>query len=143
MYGEKLDISIFWFQWFAPVWYYDPRKSFPLDKMEKGYHLSIVHNVGDTFLYIIIPSVKLDKYEKRKRHRPQTLVRSVVRHRLPTQLHTPTCKETCDGYEFYDYLVSWLTQINCDTLVSPCKTIHTVVIHSLLNVWIGIWCSNS
>ena len=98
MYGETLDISVFRFPWFAPIWYYNPQSSFPKDKMEKGYHLGIAHNVGDAFSYIILPALELDKYEKRKRYKPQTLVRSVVRHRLLTDVYPPTCKKSCNGF---------------------------------------------
>ena len=71
--------------------------------MEEGYHLVIAHNVGDAFSYIILPAYELIKYEKCNRYKPQTLVRSVVRHHLPTELHPPVCKETCNGLEFYDH----------------------------------------
>ena len=65
LYGETVDISVFRFPWFSPIWFHNPRKSFPMDKMESGYFLGVAHNIGDAFSYIIIFTLELDKYEKK------------------------------------------------------------------------------
>ena len=101
LYGESLDISVFRFPWFSPVWYYNPRRSFPIDKMESGYFLGVANNVGDSFSYIVLPTLELDKYEKRKRHKPITLIRSVVRMRKLTEVEPPTCTKATNGFIFF------------------------------------------
>ena len=44
----------------------------------------------------------MDKYNKRKHYKPQTLVHSVVRCRAPSDNEPPRCKETIAGFEFFD-----------------------------------------
>ena len=59
--------------------------------MQSGYFLGVSYNVGDSFLYVVLPLFELDKYEKRPRYKPQTLVRSVIRKRDPTDADPPPC----------------------------------------------------
>ena len=75
--GDTVDISIFRFPWFAPVWFYHPRVNFPVDKMLPGYFLGIKDNVGDTFSFYIVSTGQVN------RPRPRVDVRSVVRLRDP------------------------------------------------------------
>ena len=77
--GETADISIFWFKWFAPIWYYNPSQSFPHDKMLAGFFLDIADNTGDGFSYEILPATHYDDIPLD--HCPITLIRSVVRLR--------------------------------------------------------------
>ena len=96
--GETQDISVFRFPWFAPVFYYDPKKSFPNGKMCPGFFLGIDPNVGDGFSFIILP-VKNTKDIPTKASRIKTIVRSVVR---PRDLHIseedyPRCEVTVSG----------------------------------------------
>ena len=60
LYGETLDIGVFRFPWFAPIWYLDPRRSFLNDKMTSGYFLGMENNVGDSFCYIVIATSELE-----------------------------------------------------------------------------------
>ena len=78
LYGETLDMSVFRFPWFSPIWYYNPRKHFPFDKMEYGHFLGVAMNVGDSFSNSVLPTSKLDKYGKRPHYEPQVLVRRTV-----------------------------------------------------------------
>jgi len=78
LFGETIDISVFRFPWFSPIWFYDPGQSFPNDKMMKGYFLNISPTVGDAFSYVILPETELKKHIRHPRYNPTTLVRSVV-----------------------------------------------------------------
>ena len=78
LYGETVDISLFRFPWFSPIWYYDGREKMPKSKMKKGYVLGIADHVGDAFTYQILPELRLTRPRKRKVH----LTRSVIRLRL-------------------------------------------------------------
>lgn len=59
--------------------------------MESGYFLGVSNNV-----------LELDKYKKRKRYKPQTLVCSVMHHHKLDKVDPPMCKQTTEGFEFYD-----------------------------------------
>jgi hypothetical protein len=100
--GETLDISVLRFRWFAPVWYYNPRVSFPCDKMSPGFMLGIAPTVGDRFSYIILPV--RDVSEIPLTPHPTTVTRSVVRLRdLSSLSEEPlTCRESLDGFQFHD-----------------------------------------
>ena len=69
-----------------------------MDKMESGYFLGVAHNIGDAFSYIIISTLELDKYEKNKRYKPQTLVRSVVQKRKMDESSPPQCVKKLAGF---------------------------------------------
>ena len=53
-YGDTLDISIFRFVFWSPVWYYAPSNSFPHSKMLPSWFVGLAHNVGDTFCFLIV-----------------------------------------------------------------------------------------
>jgi len=76
--------------------------------------------------------MELYKYEKRKRYKPHTLVRGVVRHRLLIELHSPTCEETCNGFELYDRngnkLVGGSNLVVADEIVRPKIDIPTNIL---------------
>ena len=102
MTGETLDISAFRFAWFEPIWYYDPKPNFPEAKMKPGFVLGIDPHVGDGFSYIILP---VKDAKDIPRHRPRTLVRSVVRKRDISldMKDAPTARTTAKGFiKFYD-----------------------------------------
>lgn len=52
--GDTVDTSIFFFPWFAPVWYYHPCVSFPVEKILPGYFLRIKDSIGDKFFFYIL-----------------------------------------------------------------------------------------
>ena len=78
--GETQDISVIRFSWFQPVFYYDPKKSFPSNKMLPGFFLGIDPSVGDTFSFIILP-VKDTKDIPTNRFSIKPIIRSVMRSR--------------------------------------------------------------
>ncbi len=100
LFGETLDISVFRFSWFQPIWYYDPALSFPNDKMVAGHFLNIAPNVGDAFCYVIIPSTELQKFIKHKRYNPKVLTRSVVRERKESDTQAPIYVSNVGELEF-------------------------------------------
>lgn len=128
MFGETLDISVFRFPWFSPVWYYDPRKSFPDDKMIAGYFLDIARNVGDAFSYVLISQDEFEKYKKHPRYKPQTLVRSVVRLRKEdSSSHAPRCSKTLEGFVFTDHHGNVLVgEDDLHDIVEPPSTLQSV-----------------
>ena len=71
--GDTVDFLIFDFPWFAPVWYYHPCVSFPVDKMLPGYFLGIKDSVGDKFSFYILSTGQLNQ------PRPRVDIHSVVR----------------------------------------------------------------
>ena len=75
-WGERPDISVFRFIFWQPIWYYNPRQSFPNPKMLKGRFLGVAQNVGDAFCYLILTVPEPDSMET-----PQVLSRSVIRPR--------------------------------------------------------------
>ena len=81
LFGETVNISVFRFPWFSPVWYYDPGQSFPHDKMKKGFFLNVSPTVGDAFSYVILPENEFQKHIRYPRYNSVTLIRSVVRIR--------------------------------------------------------------
>lgn len=103
LYGETLDISVFRFPWFSPVWYYDPKESFPKDKMIPGYFLNVARNVGDAFCYEILPLKEYKKFMKNKRYRPHVLTRSVVRPRNPKDTEPKVIDLVLDEFCFTNY----------------------------------------
>ena len=101
--GETQDISVIRFAWFQPVFYYDPRKSFPSNKMLPGFFLGIEPSVGDTFSFIIIP-VKDTKDIPTNRLSVKPIVRSVVRSRDITIMEEdyPICEISADSIKIHD-----------------------------------------
>ncbi len=102
MLGETQDISVFRFPWFAPIWYYDPKKKCPEGKMHPGFILGIEPFVGDGFSYIILPVGKIEDIPLK--HRPRTITRSVVRLRQSEEcaIDAPVVRETTEGLVFHD-----------------------------------------
>lgn len=82
-WGDRPDISVFRFVFWEPIWFYNPRQSFPKSKMLKGRFLGIAQNVGDAFCYLILSQPDDDS----ERAIPQVLARSVIR---PTTLRQGT-----------------------------------------------------
>ena len=78
-WGDRSDISVFRFTFWQPIWYYQPRQSFPKAKMLKGRFLGIAQNIGDAFCFLILtqPDEPTDY--------PQVLARSVIRKRYPRE----------------------------------------------------------
>ena len=81
-WGERPDISVFRFVFYQPIWYYDPRQSFPNPRMLPGRFLGIAQNVGDAFCFLVLtePSTT-DIGDNRQR---TVLARSVIRSRDDT-----------------------------------------------------------
>ena len=79
-WGDRPDISVFRFCFWQPIWYYQPRQSFPKTKMLKGRFLGIAQNVGDAFCFLI-----LTQPEDENDSQPQVLARSVIRKRYPRE----------------------------------------------------------
>ena len=77
-WGDRPDISVFRFTFWEPIWYYNPRQSFPKPKMLKGRFLGIAQNVGDAFCFLILTQPEGDAAPA-----PQVLARSVIRRRYP------------------------------------------------------------
>ncbi len=50
-WGEFPDISMFRFDFWQPVWYNQPRQSFPRTKMLKGRFLGIAQSIGHAFCF--------------------------------------------------------------------------------------------
>ncbi len=75
-WGERPDISMFQFTFWQPVWYYQPRQSFPKAKMLKARFLGIAQNIGDAFCFLI-----LTQPEGEDESLPQVLERFVIRKR--------------------------------------------------------------
>ncbi|KAI2506167.1 hypothetical protein MHU86_8302 [Fragilaria crotonensis] len=72
---------MFRFSFWQPVWYYQPRQSFPKTKMLKGRFLGIAQNIGDAFCFLILTQPEPDDDSQ-----PQVLARSVIRKRYPREL---------------------------------------------------------
>ena len=53
-FGDTLDVSVFCFVFWSPVWYYAPSSSFPCSKMLPGRFIGIACNVGDAFCFLIV-----------------------------------------------------------------------------------------
>ena len=101
-----------------------PRSSFPIDKMESGYFLGVANNVGDSFSYIVLPTLELDKYEKRKRYKPITLIRSVVQMRKLTEVEAPTCTKTTNGFIFFNSTgIQLQGTVSLQTTEKPCEPV--------------------
>jgi hypothetical protein len=73
-WGERPDISMFFFIFWEPIWYLNPRQAFPKTKMLKGRLLGIGQNVGDAFCFLILTQPESDSDSS-----PQVLARSVIR----------------------------------------------------------------
>ena len=86
--GETLDISIFCFPWFSPVWYYAPNLDFPTGRMQPGFFLGIAENVGNSFLYEILQA-KDYKDIPLLPQKVKTVIRSVVRTRTLLENESP------------------------------------------------------
>lgn len=100
LYGETLDISVYRFPWFSPVWYYCPR-AFPNDKMLPGYFIGISKNVGDGFSYRNRPE---EEFKKPSYCIPTVITRSVVRRRnTDGPEEPPRCQESQTGFDFWDF----------------------------------------
>lgn len=81
-WGDRPDISVFRFVFWEPIWFHQPRQSFPNPKMSKGRFLGIAANVGDAFCYLILT----EPDETETNARPQVLARSVIRRRYSDSL---------------------------------------------------------
>lgn len=81
-WGDRPDISVFRFVLWAPIWYYNPRQSFPRKpKILKGRFLGILaQNIGDAFCYLILTQPDDDSEAS-----PQVLALSVIRQRYPRE----------------------------------------------------------
>ena len=77
-WGERPDISVFRFTFWQPIWYYNPRQSFPKPKMLKGRFLGVAQNVGDAFCFLVLTEPESDDLSAT----PQVLARSVIRSRF-------------------------------------------------------------
>ncbi len=80
-WGDRPDISVFRFTFWEPIWYYQPRQSFPKPKMLKGRFLGVAQNIGDAFCFLILTQPEGDDDSS-----PQVLARSVIRRRYPREL---------------------------------------------------------
>ena len=74
-FGDTLDISVFHFVFWSPMWYYAPSNSFPRSKMLSGHFIRLAHNVGDVFCFLIFNDDDPDHC--------QVIARSVVRRCYP------------------------------------------------------------
>ena len=83
-FGETPDVSILRFTFWQPIWYLNPRASFPKAKMLRGRFLGFAQNVSDGFCYLILtePQVGTEK--------AKVLARSVLKPRY-TGGATPYC----------------------------------------------------
>jgi hypothetical protein len=79
-WGDRPDISMFRFTFWQPIWYYQPRQSFPKTKMLKGRFLGVAQNVGDAICFLILTQPESDDDSS-----PQVLARSVIRRRYPRE----------------------------------------------------------
>ena len=79
-WGDRPDISMFRFSFWQPIWYYQPRQSFPKTKMLKGRFLGIAQNIGDAFCFLVLTQPEADDDSQ-----PQVLARSVIRRRYPRE----------------------------------------------------------
>ncbi len=79
-WGDRPDISMFCFTFWQPIWYYQPRQSFPKTKMLKGRFLGVAQNVGDAFCFLILTQPESDDDSS-----PQVLARSVIRRCYPRE----------------------------------------------------------
>ena len=77
-WGDRPDISVFRFTFWEPIWYYQPRQSFPQSKMLKGRFLGIAQNIGDAFCFLILTQPESDETNVS----PQVIARSVIRRRF-------------------------------------------------------------
>ncbi|KAI2510964.1 Reverse transcriptase (RNA-dependent DNA polymerase) [Fragilaria crotonensis] len=81
-WGDRPDISVFRFVFWEPIWFCQPRQSFPNPKMSKGRFLGIAANAGDDFCYLILT----EPDETETNARPRVLARSVIRRRSSDSL---------------------------------------------------------
>ena len=96
--GETVDISVFCFPWFSPIWYYDPSIKMPKHKMRPGYFLNIEENIGDAFTYQILPVKDITKAKGRRKH----ITRSVIRLRTVSDDEPPIVIQNLDDLKFTD-----------------------------------------
>jgi hypothetical protein len=80
---------MFFFIFWEPIWYLNPRQAFPKTKMLKGRLLGIGQNVGDAFCFLILTQPESDSDSS-----PQVLARSVIRLRY-TSDESPEDERTC------------------------------------------------
>lgn len=124
-WGERPDISMFRFVFWEPIWYYNPRQTFPRSKMLKGRFLGIAQNVGDAFCFLIL-TIPEDGDETSS----QVLARSVVRRRFASE-EAPVVanlRSAPDSFIIYksdgvtpldDWLPSSTDDDQLDDIVSP------------------------
>ena len=89
-FHETPDLSIFRIPWWSPVWYYNPRMSFPRSKMLPGRMVGLASNQGDALCYLVLTEPTDDST-------PQVLSRSVVRRRDLTDDDAPLVSSSKDG----------------------------------------------
>ena len=98
-WGDRPDISVFRFVFWEPIWYYQPRQSFPRPKMLKGRFLGIAQNIGDAFCFLIYTEPELDSTGACPT--PQVLARSVIRRRFPRDSSQEEHAESAAHLTFY------------------------------------------
>jgi hypothetical protein len=98
-WGDRPDISAFRFAFWEPIWYYQPRQSFPHPKMLKGRFLGIARNIGDAFCFLIYTEPEFDNTGSTPT--PQVLARSVIRRRYPRDPQPTTSAESETHLTFY------------------------------------------
>ena len=55
VWETSIDVSVFRFSMFQPIWYYDPNLSFQQDTMSPGLSLCLAEKTGDGFTYVVLP----------------------------------------------------------------------------------------
>ena len=98
--GQTVDISVFRFHWFQPVWYYSPTLSFPQDKMEPGFFLKLAESTGDGFAYHVLPGKEYKDIPTTRN--PVVLVRCVVRSRDLSSSMVPRCHKEDEEFKFFN-----------------------------------------
>ena len=93
-FGDTLDISVFRFVFWSPVWYYTPSNCFPHSKMLPGRFIRLAHNVGDVFCFLIV--INDDDPDH-----CQVIACSVVRHRYPQELPLTVDAHVYNSLRFY------------------------------------------
>ena len=93
-FGDTLDISVFRFVFWSPVWYYAPSNSFPCSKMLPGQFIGITHNVGDAFCFLIVINDNDPDHH-------QVIACSVVRHCYPWEKPPAVDAREYNSLRFY------------------------------------------
>ena len=93
-FGNTLDISVFCFVFWSPVWYYAPSNSFPRSKVLPGQFIRITHNVGDAFCFLIV--IHDDDPDQCK-----VIARSVIRHHYLWEMPPTMDTHEYNSLKFY------------------------------------------